>query len=232
MTENIEYFRIKLENSKGLISIHEERELSPNDYHLADKKGDNNYQILVEAEKEIGNAFYSLNILPEKYKTYEFQDVTYQRINDYDVDGFEYDLDRKVVFYGWIYGVYAIKKHSTLYDVVTGDEIPWGIISNVVEMETVEDFEEMIEDLKLIKKHKNVYENIIKEIILKLSEGAMNKTMAYEKYKQNYDTAKKAQDQKRLKSENFYQQMRDQLKITSYPKREEVKKLIYEIKNN
>ena len=172
-----------------------------------------------------------MNVLPKKYKTYEFQDVTYQRINDYEVDGFEYDTDRKVVLYGWIYGIYVIKEGSKLYDVVTGKEIPWGVASNIMEVETIEKFEQMIEDLKLIKEHKDVYENITKERILKLSEGYMNKTIAYEIYKQNYYAAKKAQDQKRFKNENFYQQMRNELKISSSSKREEVKKLIYEIKN-
>lgn len=232
MVENDKYFRINLESSRGLISIHEKKNLAPGEYHSVDKNDTNDYQILVEIEKEVGKAFYSLNVLPESYKTYEFQDITYQIINDYEVDGFEYDSERKVVFYGWIYGIYAIKNGNNYYDVVTGEEIPCEIISSVLEIETVDNYSEMIEDLELIKKHKNIYTTTTKERFSKLSQGVMNQKKASQLYKQNYEAKKKAQDKKRIEKENCYQHIRDELKVASYLKREVVKQLIYEIRNN
>lgn len=90
----------------------------------------------------------------------------------------------------------------------------------------------MIEDLELIKKHKNIYTTITKERFSKLWQGVMNQKKASQLYKQNYESKKKAQDEKRIEKENCYQHIRDESKVATYPKREVVKQLIYEIRNN
>ena len=112
-----------MKTSKGLISIHESKYLSSDEYHSIKSSDNNNYQILVEVENEVGIPFYSLGVYPEVYQTYEFQDVSYQRINDFNIDGFEYDAEKKVVFYGWIYGIYVVKDKNSYYDVITGTEL-------------------------------------------------------------------------------------------------------------
>ena len=230
--ESINYFCIKLTSSPGIFSINEQKSLLPNEYHFNNEDDTNQYTILVETEKTVGKEIYSLDVHPETYETYEFKDITYQIINDYNVDGFEYDRERKVVFYGWIYGIYATKNEDNYYDVITGEKIPHEIISNAHEMISADDYSEMIEDLNLIKEHKDVYISITKERFSKLLKGAMNGKIASERYKQKYAVKKKTYDERIIKRQKQWQQIKEELKYESYPKREEVKKLIYEIRTS
>ena len=230
--ESINYFRINLTSSNGLISIHEQKSLLPNEYHFYSKNDTNQYTILVETEKTVGKGIYYMDVHPETYETYEFKDIKYQIINDYNIDGFEYDREREVVFYGYIYGIYATQNEDKYYDIVTGEEIPYEIISNIHEIVSIDDYSEMIEDLTFIKEHKNVYISITEERFSKLLKGAINRKIAFERYKQNYAVKKKAYDKKVIKKQKQWQQIKEKLKDESYPKREEIKKLIYEIRNS
>ena len=230
MEDNDRYFRLRFISSKGLISIHEKLVLSPNEYHLVKKDGTNDYQVLVEVEKTIGSVINSLEVFPEVYKTWEFKDVTYKIINNYDIDKFEYDKDKKVVIYGSIYGIYAVKSEDSYYDVITDEEIPSDVISRVLEIVTVDNYMEMIEDLKFIKEHKDIYIKLTRERVSKLLEGAMNKKVADELYRKNYETKKKLRKEKMLKRVNSYQQKCEEEKDVCCSKNEEVKQLIYDIK--
>lgn len=208
------------------------KKILPSEYHSNNEKDCDEYTILVEVEKTIGREIYSMGVHPESYKTYELRNIPYQIINDYNIDGFEYDREREVVFYGWIYGIYATKNENNYYDVITGEEILREIISNTYKMISVDDYSEMIEDLNLIKEHKDVYISITKERFSKLSQGAINRKIASQRYEQNYEIKKKAYHERIIKKQKKWQQIYDELKATSYPKREEVKKLIYEIRNS
>lgn len=225
------YFRINLESSTGLISIHEQKKLLPSEYHSNNENDCGEYTILVAVEKTIGREIYSMGVHPESYKTYELRNIAYQIINDYNVDGFEYDRERKVIFYGWIYGIYATKNENNYYDVITGEEIPREIISSTCEMISIANYSEMIEDLNLIKEHKDVYISITKERFYKLSQGAINRKIASQRYKQNYEVRKKAYHARLVKREKQFQKMCEDLKTASCSKREEVKRLIHQIRN-
>ena len=230
MSDNDKYFRLRLISSKGLISIHEKLVLSPSEYHHKKNDNTNNYQVLVEVEKKVGSAIYSLGVIPEVYKTWEFQDVTYHVINDYDIDGFEYDKKQNVVFYGFIYGIYATKRGDIYYDVITDEEIPRDIISSILEIEKVDNYQEMIEDLKIIKEHKDAYIKLTQERVSKLVLGSINKNVASELYKRNYEDKKKIHNEKLVKRVTSYQQNSEECNNVCSSKKEEVKQLLYEIK--
>ena len=227
--DNDMYFCINLKSLKGLISIHETKKLSPDEYHSINSVDTNDYQILAEVEKKVGQKICSWNLFPESYQTYEFQNATYQIINDFNIDGFEYDSKRKVLVYGWIYGIYAISDGNNYYDVITGEKIPNEIIANVRKIETVDAYSDMIDDLRLIEKNKNAYIKITKERISKLSQGENNRKLAQERYKQNYETTIEAQREKRIERA---QQQYEKSRIESSSKRKEVKKILRRIKNN
>ena len=149
-------------------------------------KKTNSYQILVEVEKTVGESIKYWNLSKESYKDYEFKEITYPRINDFTIDSFEYDKQRKVVFYGLIYGIYAIKKDNDYYDVITSDRIPSGIIERANEMTDYEELSCMLEDLEIIERKKDVYIRITRERIFNLSKGATNKQLAIKRYNQRY----------------------------------------------
>ncbi|MDE5587510.1 MAG: hypothetical protein K2I72_03965, partial [Bacilli bacterium] len=114
------YFLIQLKgNLDELLSLQEEKELSEDDYHLIDVNLSSVYRLLVETQAGAGNDIPDLGVFKEPYQTYKFESVNYPTVNDFDLDGFLYDKERGVVFYGDIYGLYAVKRGSAYYSLIT-----------------------------------------------------------------------------------------------------------------
>ncbi len=231
-TENERYFRLSLKGNNGLLSIHESKKLNSNEYHKIENTESGVYQVLTATTKKTGRNFYSLNVRSEPYQTYEFQHIMYPIINDFELDGFHYDAENKVVVYGSIYGIYALRDGKEYYDVISGEKISWAMLEKSVEIEYPENFQEMIEDLEIIQNHKEAYLNITRERIAKLSEGAKNMKIANKKYLENYDRKKQAEDAKFLERMQRSMEACEKLREAAKPKKEKVKKMIYEIKNN
>ena len=108
-------------------------------------------------------------------------------------------------------------------------EIPCDIISSILEIEKVDNYQEMIEDLKIIKEHKDAYIKLTQERVSKLVLGSINKNVASELYRKNYEDKKKLHNEKLVKRVNSYQLNCKGSNNTS-SKKEEVKQLLYEIK--
>ncbi len=228
-----DYFLIHLEGlGNNLLAIQEKKQLEEEQYHSISREESGTYSILVDIEKRTGRNIYSLGVHEECYHTYQFESVSFQKINDFAFDGFEYDKERKVVFYGYIYGLYAVKSGDDYYDVITGQKIPWGVIHTVSERETKDDFETMIEDLEFIQGHKDIYLKFIEEVLRLLQEGANNREAAVARYRKNYHEKKQQEDFKLKQQLENGKRLREERRIENAPKREKVKELIDGIRNS
>lgn len=180
--------------------------------------------------------------MPEDvHQTYEFHPVSFKKVNDSTLDGFLYDRERNVVFYAYIYGLYAVKRGISYYSVITDEEIPREVIDSISKRKSLDDFMDMEEDLEIIGKHKELYLKVIMEDIRLLMEGVNNKRMAQKRFRANYEKAKrlyeKTDEAKREKEardeagrEDLHSLKGQEMAIDS--KREQVKELIYQIQNN
>ncbi len=227
-TNNENYYCIKFKGCNGPLSIHESKELSYNEYHQISSNKTNSYQILVEVEKTVGENIKYWNLSKESYKNYEFKEITYPIINDFTIDGFEYDKQRKVVLYGYIYGIYAVKKDNDYYDVITGDRIPSGIIERETEMTEYEDLSCMLEDLEIIERKKDVYIRLTGERIFNLSKGAANRQLAIKRYNQKYEENIKLKI-KHLNNTNIRNETENEKIDKTH---HQIKEMIYRIRNN
>lgn len=237
-----EYFLVSLlGNSNRMLSLQEEKRLSESEYHPVDTEEVGEYYILEKIEKEAKYCLLPSDVSGEVYQTYEFQPVSFQRVNNFTLDGFLYDQEREVVFYAYIYGLYAVKRGDAYYSVITDEEIPKEVIDGISKRETVDDFMDMIEDLEIIGKHKELYLKIMKEAICLLMEGVNNKRVARNRSKANYEKVRIAYEKtdgaKRTKEErekawkeHLRSLKRQEMAIDS--KRVQVKQIIRQIQNN
>lgn len=226
-----QYFCISLESCQGMFSIYEHRKLSSNQYHRCDFVNKGIYKRLREVEKENGRRIYSWNLFPERYQDYEFEMTEYQVNNDAIVDGFEYDSKNEIIVYESIYGLYAVSDGEIYYDVMTGEEIPWYAVGSVEEVLKPKQFQNMMEDLKIIKKHMPAYIKMLDEIFLKLKKGAENRELAAKRYEENYMRMKREENQKWIESQRKIKNMEKQFRIESTSQREIARQLIYQIRN-
>jgi len=242
--QNLEetYFLVRLVGANGhLLSLQEQKRLSKNEYHPMKQEEEGEYCIVEETQGTVGRDLYVLGVYKEPYQTYQLKSVSFQKINDFDSDGFLYDKERGVVFYGYIYGLYAVIRDDKYYSVITDEEIPTEVIEGVSKRETLDDFMDMAEDLEIIGKHKEVYLKVVDEVIHLLQEGTNNKRLAQKRYNEKLEQGKRAQkeveqrEQERRKKE-WQQYMQTQKykeqEIAIASKRNEVQQLIYQIRNN
>ena len=145
-----------------------------------------------EIEAEVKYCLLPSDASGEVYQTYEFHPVNFKKVNNSNSDGFLYDQEREIVFYAYIYGLYAVKRGDAYYSVITDEEIPKEVIAGVSKRESLDDFMDMAEDLEIIRKHKELYLKIVTEDIRLLMEGVNNKRMARERSKANYEKTKRA----------------------------------------
>lgn len=230
--KNDKYFKISLKSQNGLLSIHESRKLKPSEYHKIKSEEKGNYQILIETIRTTGKRFYAYDVFEEPYTTYEFRDISFPIINDFNLDGFIYDEKNKVVMYGLIYGIYAVKNGKNFQDVISGREIPVSIIDRYVEVKTKEDFQGMIEDLEIIKKHKKVYLKIMRERTARLVEGAINQKKAAKKYLESYNRMEQELHEKVQQNLEESKRIDEQQKDEIKEQKEKVKKMISKIKDS
>ena len=62
-------------------------------------------------------------------------------MNNSNSDGFLYDQEREIVFYAYIYGLYAVKRGDAYYSVITDEEIPKeviGLSKNLVKLTQIQ----------------------------------------------------------------------------------------------
>lgn len=237
-----EYFLVNLlGNSHGMLSLQEEKRLLEGEYHPVDTEETGEYYVLEAKEKEVKYCLSSSNTPGEVYQAYEFQPVSFKKVNDSTLDGFLYDQERGVVFYAYIYGLYAVKRENAYYSVITGEEIPTAVMDGISKRQTLDDFMDMVEDLEIIGQHKELYLNVITEDIRLLMEGANNKRLARNRSKANYEKARRAyaktEDAKRKKEAKEkawkeYMRFLKQQEMAIDSKRAQVKELIYQIQNN
>lgn len=229
--ENTKYYLVKLRGQNNqLISIHEKKKI--NKYTKINGKNMNSYNILVEVEKKVGEDYYGCfgrPLLAEPYMTYEFKNVEFSAINDFAEDLFDYDPVNNVVLYGFIYGIYVSKIGDDYHDVVTDQIISHEIIETVSEINSVEDYDNMISDLTIIAKNKYAYTKLMKEIIIKLLQGAYNRKLAREIYNKKYDELKKAQDELSEQSHKHYLEECEKMEQLTIPQKQKVKELIKQI---
>lgn len=218
--------------TRTCVTLYEQRELALSEYHPLEHSIQENYRMLCK-EKEFAGLRDSQCYSPvqaEPYHTYKLNSVTGDIINDSQLDGFSYDIERKNVIYGTIY-VYAQKNNNQYYNLVTGKIIPKEVIKTVDEISSIRDMEEMIEDLKFIKQYKEIYIKTMNKIISKLLEGYKNYRSALKIFDQRYHEYKE-----KIKSELQFKKDNDTLFLPKEEneadkKREEVKQLVLELRN-
>ncbi len=236
------YFLIQLKGNFGeMLSLLEEKKLSENDYHPIDVNQASMYRLLVETQAETGNNIPALGVFKEPYKDYKFESVFFQIVNDFTLDGFLYDKERGVVFYGNVSGLYAVERDNAYYDVITDEKVPIEGIDRVSKIETLDHFLNMVEDLKIIGKCKEIYHEVVEEELRLLKEGENNRVIAHQRYRDNYNQAKKlaaetekAKEEKKQREKTWEEYMKS-AKATEKvidSKREEASQLIYQIRNN
>lgn len=236
------YFLIQLKGNEGeMLSLQEGKKLSEDEYHPIDVNQESVYRLLVETQAETGNNIPDLGLFKEPYKDYKFESVFFPVVNDCTLDGFLYDKERGVVFYGNVYGLYAVERDNAYYDVITDEEIPIEAIDGFFKRETLDDFMEMVKDLKIIGSHRGVYLKVVEEEIRLLKEGVNNRKIAHQRYRDNYNQAKRlaaeteeGKEERRMRDEAWkkYEESEKAQEMAIDSKRREASQLIYQIRNN
>lgn len=226
------YFRIKLRGYEGMLTLYEKKKLSPKQYHPLYSTHTNSYQKVIEKEEVIGKRIPSLQLFPEVYKNYGLERVEYSICNDFMLDGFEYDKKREIITYASIYGVYVTRKEGAYYEIITGEEVRDYVVGSILEVTKPKEIQEMLEDVSVIAKKKEIYVSILKEILFYLEEGEKNKNLALKRYTQNYAILKREQEEKWLEKQVKSQNMQQKFSITTSCPKEKVKELLYKIRND
>ncbi len=178
----VDYFLIRLNAQyRSSLSIHKNQRLTENDYHPMPSEETVEYLTITPVTSTIENMYYDLP--GEPYENYLMQSIEFKKVNDFATDGFWYDPEHEVVVYGHIPGIYAGQRadHS-FYDLFTKKVIPWSLIYQFLQMETEEDFKNMIQDLEFIRKYRSAYVQLTQERLNKLEAGVDNLVAARERY--------------------------------------------------
>lgn len=216
--DGLNYYVIafKGQSCESKIMLMEDKELDEADYHKR-KKYKLDYYFYIEKVKDYIMPL-NINIAKVDFDTYKFNSKQYRLANEVKVDGFSYDADNKKVLYGYTY-VYAINKNGKFYDVVTGINIPSIIILRHTLLVFSHDFEEMIDNLEFIQKHKKLYKETICNIIKLLAIGQINMEKAEKEYKKRC----LIYEQNRLKGVS--EKSSDEINLEKYQKTEEFQKV-------
>ncbi len=225
------YYFVKLKGA-GVLSIHEEKNLSEDEYHPAEEIETGSYQKLVVEKGETGSAVYNLLVTPEEYSAFRFKTIKFQKANNATLDGFSYDKEHGIVVYGVIDGIYATMENGKCYDVVSGEVIPWSIISYYVERETVEQLEDMRHDLETIHGHEDVYIQLMRDQFKLLEAGEENLRIATKKYEEKYEQAIKQLEEERNKKQQRYKVILRRQKPMILSEKLKIKQLIDTIRSS
>ena len=223
---------VELKNCCGFLKLYEKKQLTEDEYHPISTEKQEIYYTFVKTRKRVGQLLGNAFIPPEPYQTYRTKKVYFHKVNDDNLDGFAYDKKNGVVVYGEIRGIYAVEKKGKYYDAITGEVIPNEIIGYHIELSTVDNLDRMIQDLRFIEKHKDVYIQITEERYRKLKEGEENRRIAIKKYQEKYEQFIKRTRTGIAKDFQEYEQLLKEQKPKIASKTAQIKQLIYQIRNN
>ncbi len=155
------YYKMALFDVGFVFSLCEERTLQEGEYHKEETREIPVYR-LEQKEKQVvfGGTNYEENYIGQQLKA-----GTINACNSFGKDKFFYDEEKKIVFYASTF-IYAERKNDTLYDLVTGSEIPKYAIEQMERVATVEDYIQLRSNVQAIEPYVDLYQKQFIDILI------------------------------------------------------------------